>query len=150
MQDQSPSFFANSPDRCADPSLAEMLRAEICSNRDISFLMEAHDALSGAIDKRAGFKGLWASGLSVACSLGYRDANEASWSQIVDVVERIVDSTELPVLVDGDGGFGNFNNARLLARKLLQRGRCRSCAGGQLFSEDELVCWRSASPSRYR
>ncbi|MCG2633090.1 MULTISPECIES: phosphoenolpyruvate mutase [Bradyrhizobium] len=99
-----------------------MLRAQICSNRDLSFLMEAHDALSGAIAKRAGFKGLWASGLAIASSLGYRDANEASWSQLVDVVERIVDSTELPVLVDGDGGFGNFNNARLLARKLRQRG----------------------------
>ncbi|WFU14856.1 phosphoenolpyruvate mutase [Bradyrhizobium sp. CB3481] len=99
-----------------------MLRGEICSNRDLAFLMEAHDALSGAIAKRAGFKGLWASGLSIACSLGYRDANEASWTQLVDAVERIVDSTKLPVLVDGDGGFGNFNNARLLARKLRERG----------------------------
>lgn len=64
--------------------------------------------------------GLWASGLSIASSLGYRDANEASWSQLVQSVERMVDSTELAVLVDGDGGFGNFNNARLLARKLRQ------------------------------
>ncbi|WP_404536914.1 isocitrate lyase/phosphoenolpyruvate mutase family protein [Bradyrhizobium ottawaense] len=51
--------------------------------------------------------GLWASGLSIASSLGYRDANEASWSQLVQSVERMVDSTELAVLVDGDGGFGN-------------------------------------------
>ncbi|MCP3368658.1 phosphoenolpyruvate mutase [Bradyrhizobium cajani] len=84
--------------------------------------MEAHDGLSAAIAERAGFKGLWASGLSIACSLGYRDANEASWSHLVDAVERIVDSSRLPVLVDGDGGFGNFNNARLLARKLRERG----------------------------
>ncbi|SFN76771.1 phosphoenolpyruvate phosphomutase [Bradyrhizobium sp. Rc3b] len=55
-------------------------------------------------------------------SLGYRDANEVSWTQLVQSVERIVDSSELPVLVDGDGGFGNFNNARLLARKLHQSG----------------------------
>ncbi|MCA6107927.1 phosphoenolpyruvate mutase [Bradyrhizobium cenepequi] len=122
MQDQSQSFLAKGPDRCADLSFAERLRAAICSDRDLTFLMEAHDALSGAVAKRAGFKGIWASGLSIASSLGYRDANEASWSQIVDVVERIVDSTELPVLVDGDSGFGNFNNARLLARKLRQRG----------------------------
>lgn len=32
-----------------------------------------------------------------------------------------MDTTEIPVLVDGDGGFGNFNNARL-ARKLCQAG----------------------------
>lgn len=122
MQYQPRSAVANRPERSAGPSLSQELRAQICSEGDLSFLMEAHDALSGAIAKRAGFKGLWASGLSIASSLGYRDANEASWSQLVDVVERIVDSTELPVLVDGDGGFGNFNNARLVARKLRQRG----------------------------
>lgn len=122
MQDQSQSVLANRPDHSADFSVAEMLRAEVCSSSQLSFLMEAHDGLSAAIAERAGFKGLWASGLSIACSLGYRDANEASWSQLADVVERIVDSSRLPVLVDGDGGFGNFNNARLLARKLHQRG----------------------------
>jgi phosphoenolpyruvate phosphomutase len=104
------------------PSNATKLRRQICSNQQLCFLMEAHDGLSGAIAERVGFRGLWASGLSISCSLGYRDANEASWTQVVDAVERIVDSTELPVLVDGDSGFGNFNNARLLARKLRQRG----------------------------
>lgn len=63
---------------------------------------------------------LWASGLPIASSHGYRDANEASWTQLVQSVERTVDSTELPVLIDGDGGFGSFNNARLRARKLRQ------------------------------
>lgn len=122
MQHQPQYVFDNGPSRSAVSSSVEMLRALVCSNSELSFLMEAHDGLSAAIAKRAGFKGLWASGLSIATSLGYRDANEASWSQFVDVVERIVDSTALPVLVDGDGGFGNFNNARLLARKLRQRG----------------------------
>lgn len=122
MQYPPKSAVINRPERSAGPSFSQILRDEICSKTTVSFLMEAHDALSAAIAKRAGFKSLWASGLSIASSLGYRDANEASWSQLVDVVERIVDSTELPVLVDGDGGFGNFNNARLLARKLHQRG----------------------------
>lgn len=122
MQHQPESAVINRPERSTGPSFSQLLRDEICSKTALSFLMEAHDALSGAIAKRAGFKSLWASGLSIASSLGYRDANEASWSQLADVVERIVDSTELPVLVDGDGGFGNFNNARLLARKLHQRG----------------------------
>lgn len=122
MQHQPYPPTTNVPERGAGSKLSQMLRGEICSKSTLSFLMEAHDALSGAIAKRAGFKGLWASGLSIASSLGYRDANEASWSQLVDVVERIVDATELPVLVDGDGGFGNFNNARLVARKLRQRG----------------------------
>jgi phosphoenolpyruvate phosphomutase len=122
MRPQNQSVLANGHHHHATSRAADKLRNQICGNHELSFLMEAHDGLSGAIAERAGFKGLWASGLSISCSLGYRDANEASWTQLVDVVERMVDSTDLPVLVDGDSGFGNFNNARLLARKLRQRG----------------------------
>ena len=68
-----------------------------------------------------GFKGIWASGLSISAQLGVRDANEASWSQVVDVVEWMSDATEIPILLDADTGFGNFNNARRLVRKLEQR-----------------------------
>ncbi|SJM32460.1 phosphoenolpyruvate mutase [Mesorhizobium delmotii] len=100
---------------------------ELLLSKELTFLMEAHDGLSAAIAERAGFRGLWASGLSIASALGYRDANEASWTQVVDVVERIVDATDIPVLVDGDSGFGNFNNARLVARKLEQRGASGMC-----------------------
>ncbi|MGY4183218.1 phosphoenolpyruvate phosphomutase [Bradyrhizobium sp. USDA 4518] len=122
MQDHSQSLLADCIDQSVDLSRVATLRNQVCSSTELSFLMEAHDGLSAAIAARAGFKGLWASGLSIACSLGYRHANEASWCQLVDVVERIVDSSQLPVLVDGDAGFGTFNSARLLARKLHQRG----------------------------
>jgi phosphoenolpyruvate phosphomutase len=122
MQSKARTEAANGSRHKTALNVADRLRGLVCSNHELSFLMEAHDGLSVAIAERAGFKGVWASGLSISCSLGYRDANEASWTQLVDVVERMVDSTELPVLVDGDSGFGNFNNARLLARKLLQRG----------------------------
>ena len=108
MKYQPQSARPNAGHQCTPPPPVEMLRAQVCSNGELSFLMEAHDGLSATIAQRSGFKGLWASGLSIACSLGYRDANEASWSQLVDAVERIVDSSQLPVLVDGDGGFGNF------------------------------------------
>jgi phosphoenolpyruvate phosphomutase len=122
MQPQIRSVVANGHHHHATSQVADKLRDQIFSNHELAFLMEAHDGLSAAIAERAGFKGLWASGLSISCSLGYRDANEASWTQLVDVVERMADSSDLPVLVDGDSGFGNFNNARLLARKLRQRG----------------------------
>jgi phosphoenolpyruvate phosphomutase len=99
----------------------------LLSSPDVSFLMEAHDALSAAIAAQAGFAGLWASGLSISSSLGFRDANEASWTQVVEVVERMADATSIPILVDGDSGFGNFNNARLAALKLFQRGAAGIC-----------------------
>ncbi len=100
---------------------------ELIRSQQLEFIMEAHDGLSAAVAARAGFKALWASGLSISSSLGYRDANEASWTQVVDVVERMADASGLPILVDGDSGFGNFNNARLLAAKLRQRGASGVC-----------------------
>ncbi|MDL2409797.1 phosphoenolpyruvate mutase [Rhizobium calliandrae] len=110
----------------------KMLRDLVCSGK-LSFLMEAHDGLSAAIVKQAGFKGLWASGLSISSALGYRDANEASWTEVVDAVERMVDASGLPILVDGESGFGNFNNARLLATKLLQHGAAGVCLEDKAF-----------------
>ncbi|MDX8450240.1 phosphoenolpyruvate mutase [Mesorhizobium sp. VK3C] len=109
------------------------LRDIICIRDSPSFLMEAHDALSAAIAQRAGFKALWASGLSISSTLGYRDANEASWSEVADVVERMARAANIPILVDGDSGFGNFNNARLVATHLHRRGAGGVCIEDKTF-----------------
>jgi len=99
----------------------------------LTFLMEAHDGLSALIAQQSGFPGLWASGLSIATALGLRDANEASWSQVVEVTERMADATSVPILLDGDTGFGNFNNVRLVVRKLCQHGVAGICLEDKQF-----------------
>lgn len=106
---------------------------DLFRDQDLCFLMESHDALSAVIAERSGFQGLWASGLSISASLGFRDANEASWTQVVEVVERMADTTTIPILVDGDTGFGNFNNARIAALKLFQRGAAGICLEDKAF-----------------
>jgi len=84
--------------------------------------MEAHDGLSARIVEEAGFEGIWASGLTVSASFGVRDNNELSWTQVVDHVAFMADAAGIPVLLDGDTGYGNFNNMRRLVRKLEQVG----------------------------
>jgi phosphoenolpyruvate phosphomutase len=108
------------------------LRREIQSP-SLSFLMEAHDGLSAKIVEEAGFRGIWASGLTLSAALGLRDSNEASWSQVVDVLEYMADATSLPILVDGDTGHGNFNNVRRFVRKLCERGLAGVCIEDKLF-----------------
>ena len=49
--------------------------------------MEAHNGLSARIVEEAGFKGIWASGLALSAQFGVRDSNEASWTQVVDMLE---------------------------------------------------------------
>ena len=89
---------------------------------DLAFMMEAHDGLSARIVEEAGFEGIWASGLTLSASFGVRDNNELSWTQVVDHVAFMVEAAATPVLLDGDTGYGNFNNMRRLVRKLEQVG----------------------------
>ena len=95
--------------------------------------MEAHDGLSARIVEEAGFKGIWASGLCMSAALGVRDSNEASWTQILEVLEFMSDATTIPIMVDADTGYGNFNNVRRLVRKLEQRNVAAMCIEDKLF-----------------
>jgi phosphoenolpyruvate phosphomutase len=99
----------------------------------LEFIMEAHDGLSARIVEEAGFGGIWGSGLTISASLGVRDNNEASWTQVVDVAEYISDATSIPMMLDADTGYGNFNNVRRLVRKLEQRGVAAMCIEDKLF-----------------
>jgi len=110
----------------------EQLRCLINSPQT-HFLMEAHNGLSAAIVEEAGFKGIWASGLSLSASMGVRDNNELSWTQVLDQLEFMNDATSIPMLLDGDTGYGNFNNARRLVKKLEQRDIAGVCIEDKLF-----------------
>jgi len=96
-------------------------------------IMEAHNGLSAKIVQNTGFKGIWGSGLSISAALGVRDANEASWTQVLEVINFMNDATELPILLDGDTGYGNFNNARRLVQKLDQLGVAGVCLEDKIF-----------------
>jgi phosphoenolpyruvate phosphomutase len=113
-------------------SKAERLRAQLLSP-DIAFLMEAHNGLSARIVEEAGFQAIWASGLTISASLGVRDSNEASWTQVLEIVGFMADATTVPIMLDGDTGYGNFNNARRLVRKLTQIGVAAVCIEDKLF-----------------
>ncbi len=102
-------------------------------SQELEFIMEAHNGLSAKIVEEAGFKGIWASGLSMSAALGVRDSNEASWTQVMDVLEFMADATSIPILVDGDTGWGNFNNLRRAVQKLCQRGIAGICIEDKLF-----------------
>lgn len=95
--------------------------------------MEAHNGMSARIAEEAGFEAIWASGLSISASHAVRDRNEASWTQILEVLEFMADAVSVPVLFDGDSGFGDFNNVRRLVVKLEQRGAGGVCIEDKLF-----------------
>lgn len=100
---------------------------------DLEFILEAHNGISARIVEEAGFKGIWASGLAISAALGVRDNNEASWTQVLEVLEYMSDASSIPILVDADTGYGNFNNVRRLVKKLEQRDIAAMCIEDKLF-----------------
>ncbi len=112
----------------------------------LHFLMEAHNGLSAKIAEEAGFEGIWGSGLSISAALGVRDNNEASWTQVMEVVEFMADATTVPILLDGDTGYGNFNSARRLVTKLEQRGIAGVCIEDKLFPKTNSFIRGTAQP----
>jgi phosphoenolpyruvate phosphomutase len=99
----------------------------------LEFLCEAHNGLSARIVEEAGFKGIWASGLSMSAQLGVRDNNEASWTQILEILEFMADASAIPIMLDGDTGYGNYNNVQRLVRKLEQRRIAAVCIEDKIF-----------------
>ncbi len=96
--------------------------------------MKAHNDLSAKIVENTGFKVIWGSGLSISASLDVRDANEASCTQVTEVIGFMNETTTLPILLDGDTGYDNFNNARRLLMKLNKMGIAGICLEDKNFS----------------
>jgi phosphoenolpyruvate phosphomutase len=127
-----PAGFDHAGNEGVSRSRSARLRQMLLSD-ELEFLMEAHNGLSARIVREAGFKGIWGSGLTISAQFGVRDNNEASWTQVVDMLEFMADASDLPILLDGDTGYGNFNNMRRLVRKLEQRGIAGVCIEDKQF-----------------
>lgn len=119
---------------------------KLLSSDQLEFICEAHNGLSAKIVQEAGFKGIWASGLSISAQFGVRDNNEASWTQVLDNLEFMSDAVTIPILLDGDTGYGNFNNMQRLVRKLEQRRIAAVCIEDKLFPKTNSFIKGDAQP----
>ncbi len=86
----------------------------------------AFDALSALLIEQAGFEAIYLSGASIAYTqLGRPDLGLVSFDQVADVVARICERVEIPLIVDADTGFGNaLNVARTV--KVFERNGARA------------------------
>jgi phosphoenolpyruvate phosphomutase len=99
----------------------------------LDFLMEAHNALAARIAEEAGFQAVWGSGLAISASLGVPDNNEASFSEVLDVAEKMADATDVPILLDADTGYGDHNHVGRVVRLAEKRGVAGLCIEDKLF-----------------
>lgn len=81
-----------------------------------------HNALAALLARDAGFEALYLSGGALSASMGLADLGIMTLEELCAAVRSIVRASGLPVLVDGDTGYGESLNVMRLVRELEQAG----------------------------
>jgi len=109
------------------------------------------DAISVRLAERAGFKAAFMSGFMVSASrIGMPDTGLISYAEMADQGRNICDAVSIPVIGDGDTGFGNAVNVKRTVNGYAQAGfgcvmiedqlapkRCGHTQGKQVVSRAE-------------
>lgn len=107
--------MANTPTPPSIPSAGARLRAAIEAERPLQ-VVGAINAYTARLATRAGFKAIYLSGAGVAnASFGFPDLGMTSLNDVCEDARRITQTTDLPLLVDADTGWGGaFQIARTI------------------------------------
>jgi len=76
----------------------------------------AHNGMAGLQAKAAGFDALYLSGAAMTASMGIPDVGMITVDEVSFFVRQIARSTGLPLLVDGDTGYGEALNVMHMIR----------------------------------
>lgn len=112
-----------------------------------------YDCLSAKLVERAGFDVVAVSGAALSASIiGVPDLGLLTQTEMIDRVRNIVNSVNIPVMADGETGFGGVLNVMRTARLLEQAGvagyfiedqvqnrRCGHFANKSVIPIDEMV-----------
>jgi methylisocitrate lyase len=96
--------------------------AELWRGAGILQIPGAHNALAGLLAKRAGFKALYLSGAALSASLGLADLGILGLDELCLFTRMVSRATGLPLIVDGDTGFGGTLNVMRTVREIEDAG----------------------------
>ncbi|MGB3289180.1 MAG: isocitrate lyase/PEP mutase family protein [Burkholderiaceae bacterium] len=110
------------------------------------------DALGARLIEQAGFDAVYISGFAVEAAFGQPDIGLLGMSEVATRAAEIVRSVNLPVICDGDAGYGSIGNVIRTVQFFEQAGvsaiqledqsapkKCGAMQGKQLVSKAEMV-----------
>ena len=92
-----------------------------------------HNGQAALQAKAAGFEGLYLSGAAMTASMGLPDLGIITVDEVCFFIRQVARSTGLPVLVDGDTGYGEALNVMNMVRSFEDAG------AGAVHIEDQLL-----------
>jgi len=94
------------------PSPAAQLRTLLDAGR-LHVMPCCFDALSAKLIEQAGFGLTFMSGFATSASrIGQPDLGLMSYGEVLDQARNITDAVQIPLIADGDTGYGNAMNVR--------------------------------------
>lgn len=115
-------------DKPAGARLRELLERD-----EILRVPGSHNPFAALIAQREGFEALYISGGAVTTSLGLPDLGVMMLDELCFITRMVARATDLPLIVDGDVGYGGTLNAMRTVRELEQAG------AGAVHIEDQLL-----------
>ncbi|MDC0227408.1 isocitrate lyase/PEP mutase family protein [Alphaproteobacteria bacterium] len=106
----------------------------LMNENDFIPIPSCFDALSAKLIEQANFKVTFMSGFAASASrIGSPDLGLMTFSEVFDQANNICNAIEIPMIVDGDTGYGNAMNVRRTLKGCAKAG----CAG--ILIEDQLA-----------
>ena len=96
--------------------------AELWAAPEIVRMPGAHDPLAALLARRAGFQALYLSGAALTASLALPDLGVLTLAELTFFARAICRAAGLPLVVDGDTGYGEALNVMRLVRELEDAG----------------------------
>lgn len=129
------------------------LLKKLINDPEILIMPGVYDALSAKVAQKCGAKAVQVSGYGVAGSyLGMPDVGILTLTQMVDITRHICNAVDIPVMADGDTGFGNAVNLYYTVKEIEAAGaagvnledqvfpkRCGHMEGKQIISIEKAV-----------
>ena len=105
----------------------------LIKNNSFLAIPSCFDALSAKLIEQTGFDAMFMSGFAASASrIGEPDLGVMTLTEVLDQLNNITDATSLPVIGDGDTGYGNAMNVQRTVKSFAKIG----CAG--VLIEDQL------------
>lgn len=106
---------------------------KLLDQRSILQLPGAHNGMAALQAKKAGFGGLYLSGAAMTASMGIPDLGMITVDEVSFFIRQIARASGLPLLVDGDTGYGEALNVMHMVRTFEDAG------AGAVHIEDQLL-----------
>ncbi|NQU61536.1 MAG: isocitrate lyase/phosphoenolpyruvate mutase family protein, partial [Rhodospirillales bacterium] len=106
---------------------------ELIERPEILGVPGAHNGLAGMLAKEAGFEALYISGGALTATMGLPDLGVMTLEELCFITRQVSRSTDLPLIVDGDTGYGEVLNVMRTVKELERNG------AGAVHIEDQIL-----------